>query len=413
MFHLKGNKDKSVEYSLKSGLCQASLLALIPAAACSVKLWGNGVWSWLYSFPLSVIGPADGGASAAREDTASTPTRRQRRRHSRGNEDAEKSTASSTTSLFTLDPPHTEGLQMETDQSVCPYMSQMDPDVQLVRECSPGPSSSSRQPYFGSGALEDQPPSSRAELDLNVDPSWTKQSKAPIKLTYNPFLQTPEMDNDAFELKLVSVSGCSSTDGQLSDSRNSMLEYEDSGGVMSYGLYGDQPGGSQLGTRQPGGGPQRRRFVCSICSKTYASSQNLEVHMRIHTGERPFSCDQCGKKFTQSAHLKSHLNIHSGERPFTCTVCSKSFIVKYSLTLHMKKSHPDAWAEKQHPARRCRRRFRVLTCFNSFKITWLVGQHETFKDIMFLGSRRGCQIPHQMNLSSGNGQTKELLHKQK
>lgn len=221
--------------------------------------------------------------------------------------------------VYTLDPPPdgpgcssqlVEGVPVDGGESACSFSSQM---------------------YFGSSALmEAQSPSSRAELDLTVESVWPKRSKGSVGFT--PFV--PNESGDAFGLKLFSVSGSSPVDGQLSDSRGSVFECD----AVNFGLFGDQAGLAQLPAGQPGA--HRKRFVCSICNKTYANTQNLEVHMRIHTGERPFSCSQCGKKFTQSAHLKSHLTVHSGERPFTCKLCSKSFMVKYSLKLHMKKCHP-------------------------------------------------------------------------
>uniref|UniRef100_A0A3P8RYZ1 C2H2-type domain-containing protein n=1 Tax=Amphiprion percula TaxID=161767 RepID=A0A3P8RYZ1_AMPPE len=304
-------------------------------------------------------------AAAARDGVASPLISQRMRRCWRGTEEVDKSSPSEQLSLktskltaatpkkpvsvYSVDSPQSEPscssqlgneVEMKAGESVCSFSSPMDPDVHLVQECSLVPSASSRPVYFSGGTLiESQSPSSRAELDLSVDPAWSKQSKAQIG--FASFHQNEHMDADAFGLKLISVSGSTSTDCQLSEGSSSTFEYEDGGDMMNFGLYRDQSGRSQLCNGQPGGGARGKRFICSICSKTYATSQNLDVHMRIHTGQRPFSCDQCGKKFTQSAHLKSHLSVHSGERPYGCTLCSRSFIVKYSLKLHMKKCHPN------------------------------------------------------------------------
>ena len=56
------------------------------------------------------------------------------------------------------------------------------------------------------------------------------------------------------------------------------------------------------------------RLKCHICFKTFKTKQNLDVHKKIHTGEKPFECDICGIKFSQSSHLKTYHKIHTGEK---------------------------------------------------------------------------------------------------
>ncbi|XP_053293838.1 myoneurin [Pleuronectes platessa] len=283
----------------------------------------------------------------------STPVGRSVKRRWPGHEDTERQSSSEQLTLktsnltagapktgvvvYSLDSPRSEpgcsgqfvGEEVKADSS------HMDPDVHLLhQERSMISPTSNRQTYFGSSSLIESP-TNRAEMDLSL--TWSKHSKG--QMPFPQFQQNENVDGDGFGLKLISVSGSTSTDCQLSESSNSAFEYEDAD-MMNFTLYRDPSGPSQAG--QPSSDCSGKRFICSICSKTYATSQNLEVHMRIHTGVRPFICSQCGKRFTQSAHLKSHLSVHSGERPYACTFCSRSFIVKYSLKLHMKKCHPAA-----------------------------------------------------------------------
>ncbi|XP_071094523.1 histone-lysine N-methyltransferase PRDM9-like [Haliotis cracherodii] len=81
---------------------------------------------------------------------------------------------------------------------------------------------------------------------------------------------------------------------------------------------------------------RERPFKCSVCGKGFTRADNLQQHMRCHTGEKPFKCSECGKGFTLAGNLQQHMRCHTGEKPFKCSECGKGFTVACNLQQHMR-----------------------------------------------------------------------------
>ena len=91
-----------------------------------------------------------------------------------------------------------------------------------------------------------------------------------------------------------------------------------------------------------------------MCDKAFSQSGDLNVHVRIHTGDKPYKCSLCNKSFNQLSNLQTHKRcIHSNRKPHQCRYCGKLFNTNGHLTCHVR-IHTDA---KPYSCRHCSERF--------------------------------------------------------
>jgi uncharacterized Zn-finger protein len=50
-------------------------------------------------------------------------------------------------------------------------------------------------------------------------------------------------------------------------------------------------------------------------TESLGQSGDLQIHLRVPTGEKYFSCPHCIKSFARSGDLQSHLKAPTGEKP--------------------------------------------------------------------------------------------------
>ena len=56
-----------------------------------------------------------------------------------------------------------------------------------------------------------------------------------------------------------------------------------------------------------------RKYKCEECSELFHTQQNLDYHMRTHTGEKPFACPQCDYRSAFIGNMTKHVKRVHGE----------------------------------------------------------------------------------------------------
>ncbi|XP_037754982.1 zinc finger protein 585B isoform X2 [Chelonia mydas] len=82
---------------------------------------------------------------------------------------------------------------------------------------------------------------------------------------------------------------------------------------------------------------------CSECGKSFTRQEYLQIHLKIHRGERPYKCNKCRKSFRHKTSLVLHrYTVHKSERPHKCPDCSQLFILRERFIQHQRIHNEEA-----------------------------------------------------------------------
>ena len=90
-------------------------------------------------------------------------------------------------------------------------------------------------------------------------------------------------------------------------------------------------------------------LTCEICTSTFSSTSELEIHSLEHLPPPVFKCSECDLVFSTKDSLDEHANSHALEDEFVCGICQLKFSVQEQLENHMIKHFANPIVYQQLP----------------------------------------------------------------
>lgn len=83
----------------------------------------------------------------------------------------------------------------------------------------------------------------------------------------------------------------------------------------------------------------KRKHKCDSCEASFKRPEHLKLHVNsVHLKYKPHQCGfpGCDKSFTQIGDRNVHMKIHTDDKPHSCSICQKAFRLMKGLKAHEK-----------------------------------------------------------------------------